>query len=130
MCNKKHSLNLLVTSSIHSWLHLFDLMFKESSKGGIESVNVADNEGDNWTAHCRLDRSAAPASGWVDSFTLAQPTFSLFACPTNSSTAPGNRNETNFSFSNWLLPTKSQSGPNLNWPAKSLPAVFSRISKS
>ena len=44
--------------------------------------------------------------------------------------APGNRNETNFSFSNWLLPTKSQSGPNLNWPAKSLPAVFSRISKS
>ena len=60
------------------------------------------------------------ASGWVDSLALAQPTFSLFACPTNSSTAPGNRNETNFSFSNWLLPTKSQSEANLNWTAKRL----------
>ena len=50
--------------------------------------------------------------------------FTLFACPT--STAPGNRNETNFSFLNWLLPTKSQSEANLNWTAKRLPGVFSR----
>lgn len=38
-------------------------MIQESSKGGTESGNGADNEGDNWAAHCRLDRSAA--GEWV-----------------------------------------------------------------
>ena len=39
------------------------MMIQESSKGGTESGNGADNEGDNWAAHCRLDRSAA--GEWV-----------------------------------------------------------------
>ena len=39
------------------------MMFEESNNGGTESVNVADNEGDNCAAQCRLNRSAA--GEWV-----------------------------------------------------------------
>ena len=116
--------------------------------GGVpESGNVVDNGGDNWVvAHhqSRLNRSAV--GGWVASSTSSSTSSTT---STSSSTsvsgwlapppppaclhtqlilakAPGNRNETNFSFSNWLLPTKSQSEANLNWEQK---VAFWRISK-
>ena len=72
----------------------------------------------------RLDRSAA--GEWAAPPLPCFASACLHAPQLILAKAPGNRNETNFSFSNWLLPTKSQSEANLNWEQK---VAFWRISK-
>ena len=98
------------------------MVIEEKDKGSVaESGNVADNGGDNWAqvAHqSRLDRSAA--GEWVAPPLPRFASACLHAPQLILAKAPGNRNETNFSFSNWLLPTQSQSQANLNWTAKRL----------